>query len=43
LGNQIHAFLSSVTLLDVLDRKISTRLVEAPSPAAKTDSMAAAS
>jgi Rrf2 family transcriptional regulator, iron-sulfur cluster assembly transcription factor len=42
LGNQIHAFLSSVTLLDVLERKISTRLVEAPSPA-KSDSMAAAS
>lgn len=42
LGNQIHAFLSSVTLLDVLERNISTRLVEAPSPA-KSDSMAAAS
>jgi len=35
-------FLSSVTLLDVLERKISTRLVEAPS-SAKSDSMAAAS
>jgi Rrf2 family iron-sulfur cluster assembly transcriptional regulator len=43
LGNQIHAFLNSVTLLDVLERKISSRLVEAPSPAAKTDAMAAAS
>lgn len=43
LGNQIQAFLSSVTLLDVLDRKISTRLVEAPSSPAKSDSMAAAS
>ena len=42
LGNQIHIFLSSVTLADVLDRKITTRLAEAPA-AANSDSMAAAS
>ena len=44
LGNQIHMFLSSVTLLDVLERKLSTRIIEAPTPAAaKSDTMAAAS
>ncbi len=44
LGNQIHMFLSSVTLLDVLERKLSTRIVEAPpQAAAKSDTMAAAS
>ena len=44
LGNQIHMFLSSVTLLDVLERKLSTRIAEAPTPAAaKSDAMAAAS
>ena len=44
LGNQIHMFLSSVTLLDVLERKLSTRIIEAPTPAAaKPDTMAAAS
>jgi Rrf2 family iron-sulfur cluster assembly transcriptional regulator len=44
LGNQIHTFLSSVTLLDVLERKLSPRIVEAPTPAAaKSDAMAAAS
>jgi Rrf2 family iron-sulfur cluster assembly transcriptional regulator len=42
LGNQIHIFLSSVTLSDVLERKITTRLSEAPPPA-NSDSMAAAS
>jgi len=37
-------FLSSVTLLDVLERKLSTRIVEAPTAAAaKSDAMAAAS
>ena len=30
LGNQIHMFLSSVTLLDVLERKLAPRIVEAP-------------
>ena len=44
LGNQIHMFLSSVTLLDVLERKLSPRIAEAPTPpAAKSDAMAAAS
>jgi len=42
LGNQIHAFLSSVTLSDVLERKLAPRLAEAPA-AANSDSMAAAS
>ncbi|WP_332050712.1 Rrf2 family transcriptional regulator [Reyranella sp.] len=42
LGNQIHMFLSSVTLSDVLERKITTRLSEAPT-AASNGSMAAAS
>jgi len=42
LGNQIHIFLSSVTLSDVLERRITTRLAEAPA-AANSDSMAAAS
>ena len=41
LGNQIHVFLSSVTLYDVLERKLTPRLAEAPP--AKSDSMAAAS
>jgi Rrf2 family iron-sulfur cluster assembly transcriptional regulator len=46
LGNQIHAFLSSVTLLDVLERRLTPRIAEAPAAqaAANTDSsMAAAS
>ena len=45
LGNQIHAFLASVTLLDVLERKLTTRIAEAPAGQSepKTDSMAAAS
>jgi Rrf2 family iron-sulfur cluster assembly transcriptional regulator len=42
LGNQIHMFLNSVTLLDVLERKLAPRFLEAP-PAANSDSMAAAS
>ena len=42
LGNQIHLFLSSVTLLDVLERRLASRLLEAPS-AANSDAMAAAS
>jgi Rrf2 family transcriptional regulator, iron-sulfur cluster assembly transcription factor len=42
LGNQIHVFLSSVTLHDVLERKLAPRIVEAPQ-AANSDSMAAAS
>ena len=42
LGNQIHVFLSSVSLHDVLERKITTRITEAPT-AANNDSMAAAS
>lgn len=42
LGNQIHMFLSSVTLLDVLERKLAPRIIEAPT-AANSDSMAAAS
>jgi Rrf2 family iron-sulfur cluster assembly transcriptional regulator len=43
LGNQIHMFLASVTLSDVLERKIAPRLAEAPPTAANNDSMAAAS
>ena len=43
LGNQIHMFLASVTLADVLERKIAPRLAEAPPTAANNDSMAAAS
>ena len=42
LGNQIHLFLSSVTLHDVLERKLAPRIAEAPTPA-NSDSMAAAS
>ncbi|HTE79999.1 MAG TPA: hypothetical protein VK634_04825, partial [Reyranella sp.] len=42
LGNQIHVFLSSVSLHDVLERKLTPRIVEAPT-AANSDSMAAAS
>ena len=42
LGNQIHTFLSSVTLLDVLERRLASRLSEAPGPI-KADAMAAAS
>ena len=42
LGNQIHVFLSSVSLHDVLERQITTRLAEAPA-AANSDTMAAAS
>ncbi len=30
LGNQIHMFLSSVTLHDVLERKLAPRIIEAP-------------
>ena len=33
LGNQIHAFLSSVTLLDVLERRLVPRIAEAPAAA----------
>jgi hypothetical protein len=37
-------FLSSVTLLDVLERKLSPRIAEAPNSAAtKSDAMAVAS
>jgi Rrf2 family iron-sulfur cluster assembly transcriptional regulator len=44
LGNQIHTFLSSVTLLDVLERRLAPRIAEAPAAAANNDSsMAAAS
>jgi Rrf2 family iron-sulfur cluster assembly transcriptional regulator len=43
LGNQIHVFLSSVTLHDVLERKLSPRIAEAPPAPANSDSMAAAS
>ena len=43
LGNQIHMFLSSVTLSDVLERKLTTRIVEAPQASANSGSMAAAS
>src|SRR5579864_5014062 len=42
LGNHIHAFLNSVTLSDVLERKLAPRLAEAPA-AANRDTMAAAS
>jgi len=44
LGNQIHLFLSSVTLHDILERKLSTRFVQ-PANEATSDvrSMAAAS
>ena len=42
LGNQIHAFLDSVTLLDVLERKLSTRIAEARTVANSDSSMAAA-
>jgi Rrf2 family iron-sulfur cluster assembly transcriptional regulator len=42
LGNQIHLFLNSVSLSDVLERKLTTRIIEAPA-AANSDSMAAAS
>jgi len=44
LGNQIHLFLSSVTLNDILERKLSTRFVR-PANEATSDvrSMAAAS
>jgi Rrf2 family transcriptional regulator, iron-sulfur cluster assembly transcription factor len=42
LGNQIHAFLDSVTLLDVLERKLSTRIAEARTAADSDSSMAAA-
>src|SRR6266446_6574003 len=42
LGNQIHAFLDSVTLLDVLDRRLSTRIAEARSVANSDSSMVAA-
>ena len=43
LGNQIHAFLSSVTLLDVLERRLAPRIAEAPAAANADSSMAAAS
>ena len=43
LGNQIHLFLNSVTLLDVLERKLAPRIVEAPPAPANSDTMAAAS
>ena len=43
LGNQIHMFLSSVTLHDVLERKLTTRFLEAPAAANAESSMAAAS
>ena len=43
LGNQIHVFLSSVTLHDVLERKLAPRIVEAPPTPANSDTMAAAS
>src|SRR5258708_5383880 len=42
LGNQIHQFLASVSLADVLERKLAPRLAEAPPTPANTDSMAAA-
>ena len=41
LGNQIHMFLSSVTLRDVLDRKLTAHIVEAP-VVTNSDSVAAA-
>ena len=37
LGNQIHVFLSSVTLLDVLERQLAPRIAEAPPAAANND------
>jgi Rrf2 family iron-sulfur cluster assembly transcriptional regulator len=43
LGNQIHLFLSSVTLLDVLERKLAPRFLEAPAAANTESPMAAAS
>ena len=43
LGNQIHQFLSSVSLADVLERKLTPRIAEAPPTPANSDSMAAAS
>ena len=46
LGNQIHSFLSSVSLLDVVERRLAPRIAEQASPpaAANSDSsMAAAS
>jgi Rrf2 family iron-sulfur cluster assembly transcriptional regulator len=43
LGNQIHQFLSSVSLADVLERKLAPRIAEAPATPANSDSMAAAS
>ena len=43
LGNQIHMFLSSVTLHDVLERKLTSRIVEAPGVPEAESSMAAAS
>jgi Rrf2 family iron-sulfur cluster assembly transcriptional regulator len=43
LGNQIHQFLSSVSLADVLERKLAARIAEAPPTPANSDSMAAAS
>jgi Rrf2 family iron-sulfur cluster assembly transcriptional regulator len=43
LGNQIHQFLSSVSLADVLERKLKPRISEAPPTPANSDSMAAAS
>ena len=41
LGNQIHMFLSSVTLRDVLERKLTAHIVEAPGGHA-SESVAAA-
>lgn len=43
LGNQIQMFLSSVTLHDVLERKLASRIVEAPGVPESESSMAAAS
>jgi len=43
LGNQIHQFLNSVSLADVLERKLKPRIAEAPPTPANSDSMAAAS
>jgi Rrf2 family transcriptional regulator, iron-sulfur cluster assembly transcription factor len=43
LGNQIHVFLSSVSLHDVLERKLAPRIAEAPPTPANSDTMAAAS
>ena len=42
LGNQIHQFLSSVSLADVLERKLKPRIAEAPPTPANTDTIAAA-